>query len=62
MIVSPCSIRAPRSSIVLPVISPAGTITQAARGTESLATKSASELDPVAPSRSSPCTTAGVRS
>ena len=60
MIVSPGSIRAPRSSIVLSVISPAGTITQTARGAASLATKSASELDPVAPSVSSALDGVGV--
>ena len=62
MIISPGSIREPSASIVWPVMSPAGTITHAARGTESLPTKSASELEPVAPSFSIPCTTAGVRS
>ena len=62
MIMSPDSIRSPSALIVWPVISPAGTITHAARGTESLLTKSASELEPMAPSFSIPCTTAGVRS
>ena len=62
MIMSPGSIRDPSASIVWPVMSPAGTITQAARGADSLLTKSASELEPFAPSCSNPCTTAGVRS
>ena len=62
MMMSPGSIRGPSASIVWPVISPAGTITQAARGAVSLLTKSASELEPVAPSCSDPCTTVGFRS
>ena len=40
---------------------PAGTITHAARGTESLPTKSASELAPVAPPSPSPADRGGVR-
>src|SRR5487761_1105399 len=62
MIMSPGSISAASASIVVPVISPAGTITQAARGGVSLLTKSAIELAPVAPSFSRAATTSGILS
>ncbi len=47
MIASPASSFAASSVTVDSVISPAGTITQAARGASSLATKSSSESAPV---------------
>ena len=50
MIASPASSFAASSLTVLSVISPAGTMTHAARGFSSLATKSSSESAPVAPS------------
>ena len=56
MIVSPDAIRAARSSVVLPVVSPAGTITHTVRGGDSLSIKSSSESAPVAPSSCRPVT------
>ena len=53
MIASPASSRSASSLTVLSVISPAGTMTQTARGLSSLATKSSSESAPVAPSPAS---------
>src|SRR5579884_75418 len=62
MIVSPASISEARPSMVLLVMSPAGTMTQAALGVVSLLTKSAIELAPVAPSSSSAFTAPGFTS
>ncbi len=53
MIASPASSTAATSFTVCSVMSPAGTITQAARGFSSLAAKSSSESAPVAPSPAS---------
>ncbi len=50
MIASPASNLDASSFTVLSVISPAGTITHAARGLSSLETKSSSDSAPVAPS------------
>ena len=48
--------------MVFPVISPAGTMTQAARGAVSLETKSAMESAPVAPSSARAFTALGSTS
>ena len=48
--------------MVLRVISPAGTITQAARGAVNFSTKSAMEVAPVAPSSCRAVTAAGFTS
>ena len=48
--------------MVLSVISPAGTITQTARGFSSFEAKSASEDEPVAPSASTAFTASGKTS
>src|SRR6478752_4271836 len=56
MMTSPGCISLARSSMVASVILPAGSITQAVRGFSSFATKSSSELAPVAPSAASPAT------
>ncbi len=48
--------------MVLPVTSPAGTSTQAARGIVSFSTKSANEVEPVAPSSSNALTAPGSTS
>ena len=47
MIVSPGSSTSASAAIVLSVMSPAGTITQAARGFSSFAAKSSSDVAPV---------------
>ena len=62
MIVSPATMWAASDSMALPVISPAGTMTHAARGWDSFSTRSATELAPVAPSFSSAVTAAGSTS
>ena len=62
MIASPRSSRLASSVTVLSVISPAGTMTQAARGVDSLATNSSSESAPVAPSPASSSTASGLTS
>ena len=62
MIVSPSPRRAASSVTVDSVISPAGTMIHARRGTSSLATKSSSELEPVAPSATSAATASGLTS
>ena len=62
MIASPESSFEASSFTVDSVISPAGTITQAARGCSSLATKSSSESAPAAPSEASEATASGLTS
>ncbi len=62
MIASPRSSFAARSVTVFSVISPAGTITHAARGTESLATKSSRESAPTALSLARAATASGSTS
>jgi len=61
MTVSPASIRFASSATVLPA-NAAGTITHAARGFVSLATKSSRDSEPVAPSDSSSATESGFTS
>ena len=62
MIASPDSSLSISSCTVLSVISPAGTITQAARGLLSLETKSSTESAPVAPSPASSLTASALTS
>src|SRR5215831_9602318 len=62
MMVSPASNLCASALTVCSVGSPAGTMIQAARGLASLATKSSSEADPVAPSLASSATFCGLRS
>ena len=62
MMVSPASSSAASASMVLPVMSSAGTITQVARGTVSFWARSASDVAPVAPSCSSAATAPGFTS
>ena len=62
MIVSPGSSTSASAVIVLSVMSPAGTITHAARGFSSFSAKSASEEAPNAPSAASACTASGETS
>ena len=62
MIVPPGSIASASCAIVESVISPAGTITQAARGGSSAATKSATVLAPTAPSAASAATASELTS
>ena len=62
MTVSPGSSLPASSFTVDSVISPAGTMIQAWRGGSSFATKSSSELEPVAPSRSSAATASALTS
>ncbi len=62
MIASPDSSLDDSSLTVLSVISPAGTMTQTARGLSSLATKSSSESPPVAPSPARVATASGLTS
>jgi hypothetical protein len=62
MIVSPSSSTSASEAIVLSVMSPAGTMTHAARGFSSFATNSSSDAEPVAPSASSAFTAAGKTS
>ena len=62
MIASPAAIWEASAWMVDPVTSPAGNITHAARGWDSLSTRSATELAPVAPSYSSALTASGSRS
>ena len=61
MMMSPGSMRLASSSITCPVISPAGTITQADRGLVSLATNSSTDQVGVAPSLASCSIGARVR-
>src|SRR5579875_1787717 len=61
MTMSPRSNRRPRIVTTWSVGSPAGSITQATRGTDSALAKASSESAPRAPSCSSCCTGAGVR-
>src|SRR6476620_8156368 len=56
MMTSPGCISFASASMVASVIGPAGSITQAVRGCSSFATKSSSELAPLAPSAASPAT------
>ena len=62
MMMSPASIRSASWLIVFPVISPAGTITQAARGLVRAATNSSRVEVPVAPSLASCWIGPGLRS
>ena len=62
MIASPGSMRSARAFTTSSVISPAGTITQAARGLLSLATNSSRSAVPIAPSPDSYFTGSGLRS
>ena len=60
MMVSPASNCSASAFTVFSVASPAGTITQAARGLVSLDTKSSSDFDPVAPSLAKSATVCGA--
>ena len=60
MITSPGSSTSESAAIVLSVMSPAGTITHAARGFSSFAAKSSSDDEPMAPSASSAFTASGM--
>ncbi len=62
MMMSPGSIRSASWSMEFPVISPAGTITHAARGLVRAATNSSRDAVPVAPSLASCCIGPGLRS
>src|SRR6476659_2516364 len=62
MIASPDSSFSPSAATVRSVISPAGSMTHAVRGLDSLATKSSSESAPVAPSPASVATASGLTS
>ena len=61
-LVPPRSSSSASDAIVLSVISPAGVITDAARGFSSLAANSANDPAPSAPSTSSALTASGVTS
>ena len=62
MITSSASIREASSRTELSVMSPAGTITHAARGLSNMATNSSMEEAPFAPSRASALTASGLTS
>ena len=62
MIASPALRSAPSALTVVSVVSPAGTMIHARRGTSSFATKSSSAFAPVAPSASSAATAPGLTS
>ena len=62
MITSPGSNTSATDRIVFDVISPAGTITQAARGVSSFAANSSSVLAPTMPSLSIACTASALTS
>ena len=62
MITSPASNTSANELIVFDVISPAGTITHAARGFWSLAANSSSDVAPAIPSLSTACTASALTS